>query len=211
MVNIGDRPGDARPQQYAWPRQANARLHHKPPEKINRALARLFFSAIPPCDLVLTPEHSCGGEICTAGNCSRETNLREETTMESLDRRTFVQAAVGGALTAAVLAVPSGQAAGPGDYFVIAEIVAKPGSADALRALLVPFAEKSRTEPGCKLYTLLEVESEPGRFLTYERWTDKAALQVHMTTPHIKEIVPKLEPVLAKPFTQIFLGAVSGA
>jgi len=28
---------------------------------------------------------------------------------------------------------------------------------------------------------------------------------------HIKEIVPKLEPVLAKPFTQIFLGAVSGA
>jgi quinol monooxygenase YgiN len=131
--------------------------------------------------------------------------------MESLDRRTFVQKAVGGVLTAAVLAIPSAQAAGPGDYFVIAEIVAKPGSADALRALLVPFAEKSRTEPGCKLYTLLEVESEPGRFLTYERWTDKAALQVHMTTPHIKEIVPKLEPVLAKPFTQIFLGAVSGA
>ncbi len=29
--------------------------------------------------------------------------------MESLDRRTFVQAAVGGALTAAVLAVPSAQ------------------------------------------------------------------------------------------------------
>jgi hypothetical protein len=32
-----------------------------------------------------------------------------------------------------------------------------------------------------------------------------------MTTPHIKGIGPKLEPVLAKPFTQIFLGAVSGA
>jgi hypothetical protein len=28
---------------------------------------------------------------------------------------------------------------------------------------------------------------------------------------HIKEIVPKLEPFLAKPFTQIFLGAISGA
>ena len=65
--------------------------------------------------------------------------------------------------------------------FDFAEIVAKPGSADALRALLVPFAEKSRHEPGCKLYTLLEVELEPGHFLTYERWTDKAALQVHMT------------------------------
>jgi quinol monooxygenase YgiN len=112
-----------------------------------------------------------------------------------------------------VLAASSAKAKakGSGDYYVIAEIVAKPGSADALRALLVPFAEKSRNEPGCKLYTLLEVESEPRRFLTYERWTDEAALQVHMTTPHIKEIVPKLEPVLAKRFTQIFLGAVSGA
>ena len=131
--------------------------------------------------------------------------------MSSCDRRRFVQTAALGGLLTSVLAASSTEAAGPGDYYVIAEIVAKPGSADALRALLVPFAEKSRNEPGCKLYTLLEVESEPGRFLTYEKWTDKAALQVHMTTPHIKEIVPKLEPVLAKPFTQIFLGAVSGA
>jgi quinol monooxygenase YgiN len=92
-----------------------------------------------------------------------------------------------------VLAASSAKAAGSGDYYVIAEIVAKPGSADALRALLFPFAEKSRNEWGCKLYTLLEVESEPGRFLTYERWTDKAALQVHMTTPHIKEIGPGLK------------------
>src|SRR6202140_5565794 len=129
--------------------------------------------------------------------------------MSSWDRRRFVQTAALGGLLTSVLAASSAAAAG--NYHVIGEIVAKPGSADALRALLVPFAEKWRNEPGCKLYTLLEVESEPGRFLTYEKWTDKAALPVHMTTPHIKEIVPKLEPVLAKPFTQIFLGAVSGA
>ena len=45
----------------------------------------------------------------------------------------------------------------------------------------------------------MEVIGEPGRFLTFERWTDKAALGVHMTTPHIKEIVPKLEPVWQSP------------
>ena len=56
----------------------------------------------------------------------------------------------------------------------------------------------------------MEVIGEPGRFLTFERWTDKAALGVHMTTPHIKEIVPKLEPVLAKPFTQLFLDGRTG-
>jgi len=132
--------------------------------------------------------------------------------MESLSRRTFAQSAVvtGSLLSTAIIAL-SAEAAEAGGYYVIAEIVAKPGSADALRALMVPFAKKSRREPGCQVYTLLEVQSEPGRFLTFERWTNKAALEVHMTTPHIKEIVPKLESVLAKPFTQIFLDARTGA
>ena len=62
-------------------------------------------------------------------------------------------------------------------YYVIAEINAKPGSEGALRDLLVPFAKSSRKEPGCLVYTLMEVISEPGRFLTFERWTNKAALE----------------------------------
>lgn len=75
----------------------------------------------------------------------------------------------------------------------------------------VAFGVKRTSKGGCLVYTLMEVIGEPGRFLTFERWTDKAALDAHMVTPDIKAIVPKLEPVLAKPFTQIFLGAVSGA
>ena len=131
--------------------------------------------------------------------------------MSEMDRRAFVGTVAVSGVAAAVLAVSTAQAAGQSGYFVIAEIVSKKEKADELRALLVPFAELSAKEPGCLVYTLMEVIGEPGRFLTFERWTDKAALGVHMTTPHIKEIVPKLEPVLAKPFTQIFLGAVSGA
>ena len=57
----------------------------------------------------------------------------------------------------------------------------------------------------------MEVISEPGRFLTFERWTNKAAIEAHMVTPAIKAIVPKLEPVLAKPLTQIFLNGLTGA
>jgi quinol monooxygenase YgiN len=131
--------------------------------------------------------------------------------MSEMDRRAFVGAAALGGVAAAVLTASSVQAAGQSGYFVIAEIVSKKEKADELRALLVPFAEKSAKEPGCLVYTLMEVIGEPGRFLTFERWTDKAALDAHMVTPDIKAIVPKLEPVLAKPFTQIFLGAVSGA
>jgi len=55
-----------------------------------------------------------------------------------------------------------------------------------------------------------EVIGEPGRFLAFERRTDKAALEAHMVTPEIKAIMPKLEPVLAKPFTQLFLDARTG-
>jgi quinol monooxygenase YgiN len=127
--------------------------------------------------------------------------------MSEMDRRAFVGAAALGSVAAAVLTASSVQAAGQSGYFVIAEIVSKKEKADELRALLVPFAEKSAKEPGCLVYTLMEVIGEPGRFLTFERWTDKAALDAHIVTPDIKAIVPKLEPVLAKPFTQIFLGA----
>ena len=129
--------------------------------------------------------------------------------MPNLDRRTAV---LGGAVSVlfsgSSRAAPAKKDTG---YYVVAEINAKPGSESALRDLLVPYAKSSRKEPGCLVYTLMQVISEPDRFLTFERWTDKAALEGHMVTPAIKAIVPKLEPLLAKPFTQIFLNGLTGA
>jgi quinol monooxygenase YgiN len=131
--------------------------------------------------------------------------------MSDMDRRAFVGAAALGGVAAAVLMCSSAEAAGDnGGYFVIAEIVSRKEKADELRALLVPYADKSAKEPGCLKYVLMEVIAEPGRFLTYERWTNKAALEAHMATPDIKEIVPKLQPILAKPVSQIFLDGRTG-
>jgi quinol monooxygenase YgiN len=132
--------------------------------------------------------------------------------MSDMDRRKFVGAAALGSVAAAVvLASSSAEAAGDNSgYFVIAEIVAPKEKADELRALLVPYAEKSAKEPGCQKYVLMEVIAEAGRFLTYERWTNKAALDAHMATPDIKEILPKLQPILAKPVSQIFLDGRTG-
>jgi quinol monooxygenase YgiN len=92
---------------------------------------------------------------------------------------------------------------------VVAEIVAKPGSADDLRALLVPFAKGARKEPGCLEYVLMEDQGEAGHFLTYEIWTDRPALDAHMKTPAMAAAGPKLVPLLAKPFTQTFLNALT--
>jgi quinol monooxygenase YgiN len=138
-------------------------------------------------------------------------NLKGESLVASdMDRRKFMQAAALGGAAAVVLTASSAEATGQSGYFVIAEIVSKEEKANELRALMVPFAEGAAKEPGCLFYQLLEVVGEPGRFLTFERWTDKAALDAHMVTPEIKAIVPKLEPVLAKPFTQLFLNARTG-
>lgn len=131
--------------------------------------------------------------------------------MSDMDRRAFVGAAALGGVAAAILVCSPAEAAGDNSgYFVIAEIVSTKEKADEVRALLVPYAEKSAKEPGCLKYVLMEVIAEPGRFLTYERWTNKAALDAHMVTPDIKEIVPKLQPILAKPVTQIFLDGRTG-
>ena len=131
--------------------------------------------------------------------------------MSEMDRRAFVGAAAFGTMAATVLTASFAEAAGDNSgYFVIAEIVSPKEKADQLRELLVPFSEKSAKEPGCLKYVLMEVIAEPGRFLTYERWTDKAALDAHMVTPDIKEIFPKLQPILAKPVTQIFLDGRTG-
>lgn len=86
------------------------------------------------------------------------------------------------------------------DVHVVAEIIAKPGSEDALRALFTPFAAGVPEEPGCKKYQLLESRTTPGHFITIEVWADQASLDAHMKTPEITAAIPQLTPLLAKPF-----------
>ena len=125
--------------------------------------------------------------------------------MDALDRRTLLQCLGAGSMLGLMATGAMAQDAAKDVLFVIAEIVSKPDTADQLRALLVPFAAASGKEPGCLQYTLMEDEDQPGRFLTFERWTSRDVLDAHMKTPEIGALVPKLEAVLAKPFTQIFL------
>jgi quinol monooxygenase YgiN len=127
--------------------------------------------------------------------------------MLTLDRRTLMRSAAIGSAVAAFAA--NAEAASNGNYYVIAELVSKPGQADALRAIMAPFVAGARKEPGCLHYSLLEDLKQPGRFLTFETWANEDALKAHMVTPEIKAAVPKLEPVLAKPFSQIFMSMVS--
>jgi quinol monooxygenase YgiN len=82
---------------------------------------------------------------------------------------------------------------------LIAELVAKPSQADALRAALQAMLAPSRGEPGCLQYDLHEDRDREGHFMFFERWTDAAALDAHTKTPHYLALGNQVEPLLAAP------------
>jgi quinol monooxygenase YgiN len=62
---------------------------------------------------------------------------------------------------------------------------------DALRAML-PQVE---SEEGTLQYILHRAKKEPGKFLMYETYRDKAALNSHSATPHFAELFAKIGPL----------------
>ena len=122
-------------------------------------------------------------------------------------RRDIIKASALG--VAAVAFMAKAAEAADGRLYVIAELVAKPDQANALRDVMVEFVAGARKEPGCLHYSLLEDNAQKGRFLTFETWTGTAALDAHMVTPEIKAVAPKLATMLEKPFTQIKMSMLS--
>ena len=45
----------------------------------------------------------------------------------------------------------------------------------------------TREEPGCLHYRFYQDIEDENAIFVYERWTDGAALQAHMNTPHMAE------------------------
>jgi quinol monooxygenase YgiN len=78
---------------------------------------------------------------------------------------------------------------------VVAEVKAKPGKEDALRARLLGLIEPTRAEEGCIQYNLHEAAGEPGRLLFYEIWRSKPDLDQHLATPYLQDLfaaIPEL-------------------
>lgn len=80
---------------------------------------------------------------------------------------------------------------------VVATIPARPETTDALRDALTTLVAATRQEEGCLAYDLYESAGAPGVFVTVEEWTDQAALDAHMRTPHIAAALGAAEGALA--------------
>ena len=82
---------------------------------------------------------------------------------------------------------------------VIAEIAAKPGKEEELRARLVSMIEPTRAEEGCVQYDLHVSNSEPGRFFFLETWTSDEVLDRHLASPHLKAFASAAPDLLGEP------------
>ena len=80
---------------------------------------------------------------------------------------------------------------------VVATIPAKTETAAAIRAALESLAAATRAEDGCLAYDLFESGAAPGTFVTIERWTDQAALDQHLTSPHVAAAFAAADGALA--------------
>lgn len=82
---------------------------------------------------------------------------------------------------------------------VVAVIIAKPGSEDAVRDALLGLVGPTREESGCIAYSLSESLAAAGTFITVEEWNDPSDLDLHVQTPHVQSALSALGSELAAP------------
>jgi len=82
---------------------------------------------------------------------------------------------------------------------VVATITATPGSEQPVSDALVELARETQAEAGCQSYELHRSAADPAVFVTVEQWTDRAALDAHMKTPHVQAAFAAVGDKLAVP------------
>jgi quinol monooxygenase YgiN len=94
---------------------------------------------------------------------------------------------------------------------VIAILKAKAGHETELSNFLQAALPGFQAEPGCIAYALMTDHANPGRIISYETWTDEAALTAHLNSPTMIAAGPKLAAMLAQPMELIRLTAFPGS
>jgi len=79
---------------------------------------------------------------------------------------------------------------------VVAVMKAKAGMEQEFEQELKNIIPQVETEKGTLMYTLHRHKKEAGKFLFYEKYTDKEALKEHSSTPHFTALFGKIGPML---------------
>ena len=79
---------------------------------------------------------------------------------------------------------------------VVAKLVARKDSLDAVKTELLKLIEPTRKEQGCIEYRLHQDSADPTVFVFYENWESAACLEKHMATDHYKAYVSALDGLI---------------
>ena len=82
---------------------------------------------------------------------------------------------------------------------IVARFRARANKEDEARELLLSLVEPTRAEAGCVDYCLHEDPEDKAQFLFYENWENRQAWDEHMQTPHLKNLLDKVEELFAEP------------
>lgn len=79
-----------------------------------------------------------------------------------------------------------------GAYSVVAEVRAKPGKEDELRAATLPLIALVRGDPKNLVYFLQEDREAPGHFIFYEIFANQADFKTHNAMPYVRDWFARL-------------------
>jgi quinol monooxygenase YgiN len=96
-----------------------------------------------------------------------------------------------------------------GAYSVVAQVRAKAGKEDALRAATLPLIDLVRGDPKNLVYFLQEDRAKPGHFIFYEVFASQADFDAHNAMPYVQAWFARL-PELADGGVEVMRMAVLG-
>lgn len=99
-----------------------------------------------------------------------------------------------------------------GAYSIVAQVRAKPGKEDELRAATLPLVALVRGDPKNLVYFLQEDRAAPGHFIFYEVFANKEDFEAHNAMPYVKAWLARL-PELAEGggVTVMRMGVLNGS
>jgi quinol monooxygenase YgiN len=82
---------------------------------------------------------------------------------------------------------------------VVAGLHAIAGREDEARATIQAVQLDTHRESGCLLYALHVDEADPCAFVLVEAWESDAALDLHLASPHVQELIARSAELFDRP------------
>ncbi|MBO9537208.1 putative quinol monooxygenase [Herbaspirillum sp.] len=94
-------------------------------------------------------------------------------------------------------------------FVLLVELETDAARAAELESVLRSLAASARAEPGILFYAVQRPQGDPGRFILYEYYADKAAWETHLQYAPAKEQLDRFDSLLAAPPKLTFCDAVA--